>query len=490
MSQVKAKLLKKSFRLHRWLGWLGGVSLLVFGLSGMMHPIMSWTGPKGAAYFPPKAHFNAGHVRAISNIVLSQGMTKAIALKLIPSEQGPLLQITEHNDQPRRYFNLESLKEIENYDLHQAQWLARYYTGLPDADILAVSFQTEFDADYPWVNRLLPVYKVQFDTPDQRIAYIYTELGVMASLTNDWKRRIQTLFRTLHTWSWLESVENVRVLIVLGFIGALFGLAVTGVGFILSIKRRSILQPHRRWHHRLAYIVWLPILAYCVSGSYHLLQFAYGGHSNGLELPEPFTIDLSTMSASAEWLKAYEHQPLNAVSIIQGPQAQLLFRLSHAPNRKKVTKNQHFSGVATEYSADYYLLSGVPAPITDKMVAQHYAIAAWGLDPKAIDQMEKIDHFGPQYDFRNKRLPVWLIKTNQGSQIFIDPATGFKVDENSGLEQLERYSFSFLHKLNFLVPFVGRQWRDVFVVVLLSLALGFTIIGYCLLYRYRYRQSS
>lgn len=487
MTKLKATILKDSVKWHKTLGWLGGTALLIFAISGITHPIMSWTSPKQTAYFPPQVKINANHVKTIPKILEQHNINKAIMVKIVPSENGLVIQVTEHNDEPRRYFDLVSYKELENYDKEHAIWLARYYTGKKDANINSVTFQMEFDNAYPWVNRLLPVYRISFDTEDNLTAFVYTEVNALANLTNDWKTTVQSIFRFMHTWSWLDDFENVRVFLMLMLLICLFGMAATGTALVFLIKNRKILDSKRRIHRFVAYIVWLPLLAFSASGTYHLLQNAYGDNHRGLVLGN--TIDIPSNKLSGEIsLEKYSKLPLNAISVVKSNKEKLVYRLGipKGMHGQNINKNMKYDGMVIEKPAIYLdTLTGEEVNVTDKDMAIYYAGKYIGLDKDEIINTRLVTHFGPYYDFRNKRLPVWRIDYNSklGDKLFIDPATGILVDRLVDKEKYESYSFSFLHKWNFLNPIIGRKARDILIIFILTLSIGLTILGFIILLR-------
>ncbi|MEZ5813512.1 MAG: hypothetical protein R3E13_02120 [Alphaproteobacteria bacterium] len=486
MAKLKNTVLKDGIKWHKWLGWTGGLALLLFAISGMTHPLMTWTGPKAASFFPPQAVMKADYAAAMPRILKQNGITKSIMVKVVPAEDGAVMQVTQHDDWPRRYFNLETGQELKGYDEQHAVWLARYYTGLKDAPVKEVSFQSEFDNAYPWVNRLLPVYRVVFDTPDNRTAFIYTELGALGNLTNNWKTGIQGIFRTLHTWSWLEGFEYARVFLMMVLLVSLFGMAATGTAMVFLMKSRKILDGNRKWHRFISYAVWVPLLAFSASGSYHLLQSAYGDNHRGLQLGEAISMTPDRFGGDASWLKLYNDVKLNGLSLVEGLDGNLLYRLSIPQGRpgQKVERAKRFDGVPIEKPALYFdARSGEESGITDKDMAIYYAGKHLGFNESQIKGTHLVTHFGPHYDFRNKRLPVWQIDYNstKGDKLFIDPATGILVDRLTNLERYEGYSFSFLHKWNFLTPFIGRELRDVLIVLVLLTAIGGTVFGYIML---------
>lgn len=487
MAKFKNRLLKNSSKWHKRLGWTGGLALLLFAVSGMMHILMTWTGPQAASFYPPQANMKAEYIAALPKILKNNSIENAIMIKIVPAENGAVLQVTQHNDEPRRYFDLASGKELNNYDEIQARWLARYYTGLSDVPIKSVSFKNEFDNAYPWVNRLLPVYSVEFDTPDHLTVLIYTELGALASLTNDWKTLVQATFGVLHTWNWLDNYENARVFLMMILLTSLFGMAVTGIAMIFTIKSQKIKDKKRKWHRFISYVVWVPILLFSSSGSYHLLRYAYGDSHRGLQLGDSINFS-GRLGANKNWLKLYEGVNLNGISVVEGADNQLLYRLSIPQGRpgQKIERIQRFDGALIEKSALYFdAKNGKESAVGDKDMAVYYAQKHSSLDKEKITATTLVTNFGSMYDFRNKRLPVWQIDfaTPHGDKFFIDPATGVVVDHIINVEKYEGYIFSNLHKWNFMTGIIGRKARDTLAVVVLFSALGFMILGYVMLFK-------
>ena len=175
---------------------------------------------------------------------------------------------------------------------------------------------------------------------------------------------------------------------------------------------------------------------------------------------------------------------------------ELAYRLSIAPNHDKAKhansgggehahhqkeiRNKRFDGQASEKGGLYYSVStGQRLDTNDRDVAIALATQQLSLDPSSLLDAKRISRFGPHYDFRNKRLPVWQIKfdSDLGDIAFIDPATGILVDRLVDTDRYEGYSFSFLHKWNFLTPFVGREVRDIIIALILILIMVFVGLG-------------
>lgn len=494
-------LLKPAKKWHNRLAWLAFISLFIWALSGLLHPLMSWTGPKLAAFFPPKAQLPASLVSQVPEVLKRHQINQALLVKVVPSISGAVLQVTPDAFLPRRYFDLSSHQELANYDVAHAKWLARHYTGLADTEIKDVSFQTEFDHAYPWVNRLLPVYKVQFATPDNLTIYVHTETNAQAGLTNDYKTQVQTWFRALHTWNWLDDFEYARVLLIGALMLVLVLMTLTGMAMVMTIKRSNKAGWQRNLHHLVAYAIWLPLLGFSGSGLYHLLHASLAQEHGGMRLSEPLVWQDDELNQQALASKELDFM-LNGLSLIRDPKGQLIYRLS-LPNKAAPTgghvhdgvkakgkeSHQHhqapsrdaiYDGIAISDPALYIsAATGQRIPFDDEKLVIAMASKQLGLPVEQLTSSQLITHFGLHYDFRNKRLPVWQLDYDSelGDKLFIDPATGILVDRLTDNARYEGYSFSFLHKWSFTNPFMERTTRDIIMSLVLGLAMLFAGLG-------------
>ena len=505
-------------KLHRKLGWWGAFAVLIWAISGLAHPLMSWFGPQAVKFYPPSLKLTPQQYQGLIHVIESNELKTAHMIKVIPSSKEALVQLTEGEKQPRRYFSLASGKELPgdelpNYDQQQAKWLASYYTGRGADEIEKIHWQTEFDESYPSVNRLLPVYRVRFAGGDGLTAYVYTETNALATLTNDFRQQLQGIFQVLHTWSWLNKFDNARVLLVGLFMLSLLAMCVAGIGLVIVLKSRRIPQASRRWHRVLSYALWLPLLGWSTSGFYHLLKAAYIEPVSGLRLSQEMHLDNRQWADINNILGRYEGQSINAVALIEGKSVegqlvegpsvkrkattdkqQLFYRLSlsQSNNSQSHSPSERFSGKASEQSAVYInAVSGQLREKNDQAQARYLALQHTGYEDGSIVNVSKVARFGPDYDFRNKRLPVWRVDFTEevGLRIFVDPTTGILVDQNRQVDRAESWSFSILHKWNHLNPIMGRFYRDVFIVGTLLVCLLMTVFGIVMLLKNRKRRN-
>lgn len=200
-------LLKLWIRLHRLLAWFGGLGLLVWGLSGLLHPLMTTFGAQQSIYTPLIQPIDLSKSRPVEAILRAAGITAAVAIQFVAGDGKSLLQITTQDMAPRRYFSPDSGEEIIDHDQHQAECLARHYLGtqVSGVPVKHIELLTDFDFEYPWVNRQLPVYRIDFATEDHLTAYVHTDTSTLAAVNNDFKRWTQTGFQWFHTWDWLPD---------------------------------------------------------------------------------------------------------------------------------------------------------------------------------------------------------------------------------------------------------------------------------------------
>ncbi|MFD1217499.1 MULTISPECIES: PepSY domain-containing protein [Microbulbifer] len=480
---------KQWLQWHNRLGWYALAGILVWAISGISHPMMAWFGPSAAKFFPPSMTLSQGAVGRLPDLLADPAITAdARVIKLVPSAQGALLQITRNERDARSYYRLDehpgSTAPVTDGDLQQARWLAAYYSGRPTEEIADIQLQTRFDNAYPSVNRLLPVYRVRFAGDDRLTLFVHTETAALASMTDASKTLLQGVFRQLHTFAWLDELEYGRLMLIGLLMLTLAVFATTGLALVFALKSRKITDGKRRYHRWLGYALWLPLLGWSASGFYHLLQSSLVEPVEGLRLGE--TVVSVELSGDFTWLSELDGRAFNSVSLIAGDGGEPLYRIGLAPEAGTApgSRNQRFDGRPSEGGALFVnartgrLLQDYSDRQQAQLLAGRFAGAA-----VTITDTELVTRYGPDYDFRNKRLPVWRVTVDdgRGTMLFVDPVTGVLVDQSRRIDRSERLSFSLLHKWSHLTPFTGRQVRDVMIVATLMLLLTISALGAILL---------
>lgn len=475
-------------KLHRTLAWLGFAAMLLWGGSGLLHSWLTLFGVQQAVFSAPQRELNLTQSLPFERIFAQAGIEKAAAVKVVVGESDNLLQVTEQAMQARRYFDPRTGAELPNHDKVYAAFLARHYLNLPYETIRAVEWIDEFSDSYPAVNRLLPVYRVSFDREDGLNALVYTETGALAGVSNNSKQRVQTAFQWFHTWSWVPNMAETPRIIGIGLlVGALVLMSLSGLSMLILIRRKSRAAGAKGWHRIAAYLLVLPVFMFSSSGVYHLLQHGWPDKHSNLALNKPMQLNQLHFPVNAEWATLTANLSVTGFSLVADAAGDTYYRLALPLNKGKVPsdpqaiRNARFDGIQSTGPALYvHTSSGEPWTHGDREMAYQLAAHHTGLPRDAVLNATLITRFGHDYDFRNKRLPVWKFEYGAplNASVFIDTATGAIADQTLTSAKPEAFSFSMLHKWNFMSP-LGRQiqnWAMVGVVVLsIVLVAGFGI---------------
>lgn len=83
-----AKLLKW----HKTLLWVGGITILLFALSGITHPIMTWTGPQAVTARPPALNLTTQQLNQALTALQQQAIPASALIKIVPFQQDAVIR--------------------------------------------------------------------------------------------------------------------------------------------------------------------------------------------------------------------------------------------------------------------------------------------------------------------------------------------------------------------------------------------------------------
>lgn len=508
-----------SRKFHSHLSLLAGIGLLLWCLSGLLHVVMSWTGPQPVAMFPPTLNSydysslseskseeleeGAFSLLRIGQVLMQSPLTSAQTVKVVASEQGPIIQRISKKGFSAEYTTLDGL-HLPDYDQTQALWLARYYSGLSDTPVDSIERIESFSSEYPWVNRLLPVHKISFAESGGLTVFVDTRSASLASINNDYKRNLQALFSLFHTWSWLENLnEYVRVTLLAVLLLVILMSAISGIYMLFTVKpNRKARAKHRVrfFHNRIAIFVAIPLLMFSISGLYHLLTYSNVQIERPISYGDALSSNViaSLASEAPTFTNSEQAQKLlqgidriNTVALVNY-ENNLYLRVNYiqasSDNESKnpdEIREKRFIGMGAAKKTLYIdAASWQRAELTDKEMALNIAEQIEGLAAEDFLSVTQLNRFSGEYDFRNKRLPVWRVEYGASSDVvlFVDPQAGVIVDRIKGSDRAERWSFRMLHKWNFL-RFMGRDARDAVLFVAVASLAVLAFLGLILWYR-------
>lgn len=438
---MKTKRPANARQLHRQIGWVAAFVAMAWAFTGFLHPVMSWTAPRPAVQAPP----NPGQIatlpgHSLAKMLTEAGQSRTHQVRLVTVEGHPYW-FASYPGEPRKGV-VDALTGAPAWEVEPAHAiaLARHYAALPEADIRSVEIVDRFSTEYPEINRLLPVWRVAFDTPEGLAVYVDTGADRLAAVTDGQRRALLWVFQNVHTLKFLSFAEPLRVAVLAGLILSVIATSLIGATLLLKAKGRGL-----RKAHTLAAWAALPfILTFTLSGMFHLLVTMGPGKA----LPPPGVFNVADLEAP---------QP--------GPGSLYGLTATAGPDGKPVWRIETAGGIAYQGQAQGY---------SDAHRAR--AIAGAGSDA----EVSLVSRFGRDYSFANKRLPVLKV-AGAGGLVFVDVREGLiaAAPEETALQAAEGVSFNMLHKWEFLRP-IGTRNRDYLLmatvgVIFLTAALGLAI---------------
>lgn len=509
--KLSARLTGWVFRYHRWFGIVSCVAVMLWGASGVMHPIMSRLNPTPVNMQPPQAVPALHFALTPAQVLARAGIAEVSGLRVLawndatyyqvslPLHPNPLPQAGEganaslrETDVKRRYFEVNSGTELADGDALYAEYLARHFIGDAQSKLRGVTLVTQFGDDYLDINRLLPVYRVDFERDDSLHAYIETSPPRVSALMDDRKAVLATMFRHMHNWEFLRAADGLRMMLISAFLAVALLSAASGIWMYGFMWNRGTLQAHhlplRRWHRGVGIAVSLSALLFVISAEWHLL-----GSERRAVLP---VFESRIPAAIIALPDGVRHGGWGRINLVQ-VDGRAVYQLLPAQQNRAAqaagsehdhsAKPQDVKAAAQTAYADSQ--SGALAEDGERRHAVWLAGQFSSLPDDKVAQAELVSKFAGEYGFLNKRLPVWRVDydTDDHLSYYVETATGALASIVRDADRAEGWSFSNFHKFHWL-DFAGKDVRD-FVMGLFGLGnLAIALLGLWMFVR-RYRKS-
>ena len=459
---MKARL----YKLHRILSLVVFIPVILWSLSGILHPVMAnWFKIRPAQRALIQTPFDKDSTRLSPQRVCEINDISSIEnIGIIRLEGQEYYQIK--TDGKLNYYCTQKGETLVDGDEIYAQYLARYYSGDSTSPINQIEVVSNYTGEYKIINRLLPVYKVSFDRSDGLEVYVETESGGLGTLNDNNRKSYLWLFSMFHNWDFLGSSVGLKSSAILSFSICVF---ITGIlGLIIYWKNRKTFRlqkkqnPNlkiRRRHRKISLIASVFLLAFSFSGGLHTLMKFNKPHLNDFKLETWHSVinlnnsDLSTIIDQSG--------PIKKMRVVSY-QDQSLYRIEDTSHRS-----------LPKY---YKVKTGEEIQNADEQYAIQRAARILDLPTGNVLETKHVTHYNHEYGFISKRLPVWGVTFESNPRIicYVETASGIPgaiIDNN---DQIEGWSFGYLHKYHML-GFIGKGWRDLilslaaFSLVLISL---------------------
>ena len=500
---------KNIYSWHRNLSLIIAIPVLLWALSGFMHPLMTTIKPKVSTQFLKPAVIDSAAVKLSLNQVLKQNKIQVFHnFRLIVVDTNWFYQVQCTANEVPVYLSATTGKKWQNGDQLYAQYLSKQFlegqnkseeekqikinnstaveTDCCDAatncvlqnekgaKISGASLIKEFDDEYRFINRLLPVYKIDFERKDGIRIYVETTSDRFAYAVDDKRALFDTMFALFHNWEFLSFIGKgkyllMALLLAIACITTIMGLYIFFITKTKQPKGNGQLKARR--NHRYT----------AVFASFFTLMFAFSGAFHALEKLKPDTrynfytneqINSETPKLDIPKLQTAIGNPVTNISIIRMNE-QLYWQVAVKKGERSTTEYYSLN--------DYQFLKD-----GDKLYAQYLASLFSKNKTNAMKTSELITTFEGEYGFVNKRLPVWKIEyaINNNERYYIETKSGKLSVRIDDLDLAEGYSFAILHKHHFM-DWGGKLVRDISTMFWAAAQIAMVLVGLILWRRRR-----
>lgn len=407
--------------LHKTLSIIGMFVALLWGGSGMLHPLASWFAHRGAAGVVAPRYLCADGNGMLDGVAQGNRHAPGFARIDIACLEGTSVAFIQAVSGGITATTIDGSDADQLVTSYACRLAALYRNGEKSEiqpNCKSVELVTEFSGSYPEVNRLLPVWRVELD---EESYFVDVRSGRLAAINGPFHRALTTGFRSLHTLAFLNSAPQLKLAALL-LLQLTFTLLVISGVVLLLFKRKGRRAPLRRRLHRvLGGFMALPLLSLSISGMIHAA-------APSLLAPLAVAPQELTAAPNFSWVNITDYQRIaiiptstdSPIVVVQNGNVSTCFEENHAPS--------------------------VDENCARRLVTRTSAGSLKESEPAKL--VTKFDH---EYGFIWKRLPVWRLPLNDDQGvIFIDVPEGVIAQLLTPASHTEGYVFHIFHKLGAL----------------------------------------
>lgn len=512
-------MLKLLYRWHRVLSIIIAIPVLLWAISGFMHPIMSTIRPAVRLQQLPAVPLDTAKVRMGPGEVLSlHGIDLVHDLRVVHIGSNFFYQVQLRRGEVPAYFSTADGRLLRNGDDLYARHLARQFlegvgnasgkpmkdmNGTPEHDccvsatrivmdqptgapVTGVERLVSFTDEYDEIQRILPAYQVKFGRADGIRIYVETIQDRFVHAVDDRRAAFDRVFSWFHTWDWATSLGKFRYLGMVVIL--LMAMLSAGMGLWIFFNTRTLRpkgNPRLRWrfnHRVVSLTAALFTLMFSFSGAYHALSKLSPDLRSDFHVDNEFktkdlmqdpwrmvnaaglvaeNVSLVRMNDSIYW-RVVMHQPGQASAGDARP--------AWSKDRKTAMP-----------SLTYFSLSGHRLANGERSYAASLAAMFAEKLPADTALVVPVMKFEGEYGFVNKRLPVWKVQFSgdMDDRFYVETTTGQLSVRVSDADLPEGYSFSFLHKHHFM-DFGGKVARDLSTMFWAAMQVAMIVVGFIL----------
>ncbi|MCU7548881.1 PepSY domain-containing protein [Chitinophagaceae bacterium LB-8] len=494
------------------------VPMLMWTISGFLHPLMSSFKPAVKNQALPANEIDSSRISIPLQKALQQnGIQTLNNFRIVRLHKDYYYQVQQPKADTLTYINTQSGSILNNGDQVYAAYLAQRFLSEPitehknkneghhhatagalevvtamtepsqfhQAPVTRVKLIRQFDQEYKSSNKLLPVYRIDFDRDDHIRLYIETGADRLSLAMDDRKAAFNIFFSWAHSWSFLNDLGKTKSILLgafsaLSFLTSVFGFYAYYISNRKKIKAISFTHKNRKWHRSLGIVFLTTTLLFSFSGAWHAWNKAPQKPSSKT-IVNPSTFKATELNLS--WKEIQESldkkEKLIGISPIK-------------------INDQSFWQVAIQqgnkrYKRYFNMQDQQEMKNGDAAYAIYLVKQFTGNTPHNINKTENINAFDHNYSMMNKILPVVQVSIDNGNSYFIETSSGRLAAVTSASDKLERFSFSNLHMHHYWEMWLGKDsGKTVRNAVLMLSTLGLMLIaltGLIIYWRKRFQRK-
>lgn len=497
-SKIKKRVKQNIYKYHKYLAFFTIIPVIFWSLSGIMHPMMShFFKPEIAKEYLENQKIDTTKINYTLQEVLTKNKIKSVKnFRIVSFENQQYYQVKSIKNEIL-YFDTSSAISLKNGDNLYAEWLSRYFLNDSESKVKSNIVLTEFDNQYKYINRYLPVHKITLNRSDAMEIYVETTSSKLATFNPKSRQVFIWFFDTFHNFSFIEKISNeyVRILLVsfslfIILCSAISGIVIYGL-FWKQFKKINAATGElkaRKNHRKLGLLFSFFTFAFVLSGLFHIIKKWEPNTISSLVYEPIFetkNIGFNLKEFSVNWEEEINFGLINFDNKIYVRSAIKKFEKTDAKDAKdkpKITYNvQYFNLNQSNKKEDLEIKYA--QFLVEKLNEKHHFLNK-NLVTKSNQKEIKIlnDFDKKEYGFVNKRLPVIKIAYNtpENDTFYIETNTSRIASKVNNYDRAEGYTFALLHKFLYL-EWAGKPIRD-FATVLSALSiLTVSVLGLLIL---------
>jgi hypothetical protein len=495
---LKNYIRKHIFRWHRVTSLIVALPIVMWSLSGFLHPVMNSFKPNVRNQSLPLTVIDTAKISVpLQRALEANNITTIHNFRIVKFGKGYYYQIQQLDADTLTYLDCTTGKLLTNGDAQYAGYLAQRYLSEPlrkdkpaatqvhemeasliyfpagsnssvshfKATIKSIQLVREFDDEYKSSNVLLPVYKVHFDRSDDIRLYIETTTDRMATAIDSKKAWYIHFFAAAYTWSFLDGMGQTKQVILGVFAFLCFLTSLLGFFVYNVVKRKNASTTSKSWHRALGNVFVITTALYGFSGGWHALhKLSEKSEVETVADRSEFSVDEIKGLSFLELEKAMKPgERMNSISVVRmngQDYWQLLVSKENKRERRYFRTNHLMELRAGDLKYGCYL-------------ACQFAKES----NHSITHSSCLDRFTSQYSMMNKRLPVVEVGFRSRDNDYVETATGRLSAIMTRSSRAERFSFSNLHMHHYWEDWFGDNGKPAQKILLISSTLGLLLLA-------------